>query len=88
MHAGWARSCSDQISGACPGWHSRPLTLVTAGLLPPRLREDYRFKWGRLERAAFEACRVGLRRLVTVAPEPVRWLPPARDAYRRLRTAA
>jgi uncharacterized protein (DUF2236 family) len=65
-----------------------PLTLITAGLLPPRLREDYRFKWGRLERAAFEACRLGLRRLVTVAPEPVRWLPPARDAYRRLRTAA
>jgi uncharacterized protein (DUF2236 family) len=65
-----------------------PLTLITAGLLPPQLREDYGFKWGRFERAAFEACRIGLRRLVRVAPEPVRWLPPARDAYRRLRTAA
>jgi uncharacterized protein (DUF2236 family) len=64
-----------------------PLSLITAGLLPPRLREDYRFKWGRLERAAFEACRVGLRRLVAVTPTPIRLLPPARRAYERLRAA-
>jgi uncharacterized protein (DUF2236 family) len=64
-----------------------PLSLITAGLLPPRLREDYRFKWGRLERAAFEACRLGLRRLVAVTPTPIRLLPPARRAYERLRAA-
>ena len=65
-----------------------PLTVITAGLLPPSLREGYGLKWGRPQRAAFAACRAGLPRLVAIAPEPVRWLPPARDAYRRLRTAA
>lgn len=65
-----------------------PLTVITAGLLPPTLREGYRLRWGRLERAAFEACRVGLRRLVAVAPAPIRLLPRAREAYRRLDPAA
>src|SRR5205823_8016531 len=61
-----------------------PLTVITAGLLPSKLREGYGLKWGRAQRAAFAACRVSLPRLVKVAPEPVRWLPPARDAYRRI----
>jgi len=65
-----------------------PLAVITAGLLPPSLREGYGLKWGRAQRAAFAACRAGLPRLLAIAPEPVRWLPPARDAYRRLRTAA
>ena len=33
---------------------------------------------------AFAACLAGLPRLVKIAPEPVRWLPPARNAYRRI----
>jgi uncharacterized protein (DUF2236 family) len=65
-----------------------PLAVITAGLLPPSLREGYGLKWGRAQRAAFATVRAGLPRLVAIAPEPVRWLPPARDAYRRLRTAA
>ncbi|HKV30852.1 MAG TPA: oxygenase MpaB family protein [Candidatus Dormibacteraeota bacterium] len=65
-----------------------PLTVITAGLLPPSLREGYRLKWGRGQRAAFAAFRAGLPCLLAIAPEPVRWLPPARDAYRRSRTAA
>jgi uncharacterized protein (DUF2236 family) len=65
-----------------------PLTVITAGLLPPSLREGYGLKWGRAQRAAFAAFRAGVPRLVAIAPQPVRWLPPARDAYRRLRTAA
>jgi uncharacterized protein (DUF2236 family) len=65
-----------------------PLTVITAGLLPPAVREAYGLKWGRPQRAAFAACRAGLPRLVAIAPEPVRWLPPARDAYRRLRMVA
>jgi uncharacterized protein (DUF2236 family) len=65
-----------------------PLTLITAGLLPGELREAYGLKWGRAQRAAFAACRAGLPRLVKIAPEPVRWLPPARDAYRRIRMVA
>jgi uncharacterized protein (DUF2236 family) len=64
-----------------------PLGVITAGLLPPVLREAYGLKWGRAQRAAFAACRMGLPHLVRIAPEPVRWLPPARNAYRRLRVA-
>jgi uncharacterized protein (DUF2236 family) len=62
-----------------------PLTVITAGLLPAALREDYGLKWGRAQRAAFAACRAGLPRLVAIAPRPVRLLPPARLAYRRLK---
>jgi uncharacterized protein (DUF2236 family) len=65
-----------------------PLTVITAGLLPPGLREGYGLKWGRAQRAAFAACRAGVPRLVKIVPEPVRWLPPARRAYRRLRMVA
>src|SRR5437899_623733 len=61
-----------------------PLSVITAGLLPPALREGYGLKWGRAQRAAFAACLAGLPRLVKIAPEPVRWLPPARNAYRRI----
>lgn len=64
-----------------------PLTVITAGLLPARLREGYGLKWGRPQRAAFAVCRAGLPRLVAIAPGPVRLLPPARLAYRRLRLA-
>ena len=62
-----------------------PLTVITAGLLPPSLREDYGLKWGRAQRAAFAAGRIALQRVVAIAPGPVRLLPPAREAYRRLR---
>jgi len=61
-----------------------PLSVITAGLLPPALREGYGLKWGKAQRAAFAACCASLPRLVRIAPEPVRWLPPARDAYRRI----
>jgi uncharacterized protein (DUF2236 family) len=65
-----------------------PLTIITSGLLPATLRAGYELPWGNLERTAFGACRRILPRLVAIAPAPVRLLPPARDAYRRLRTAA
>jgi len=65
-----------------------PLTIITAGLLPPELRDAYGLKWGKPQRAAFAACCAGLPRLVAIAPELVRWLPPARRAYRRLRLRA
>ena len=62
-----------------------PVTFITAGLLPPVLREGYALKWGMAQRAAFAACRLGLPRLVAIAPKPVRMLLPARLAYQRLR---
>jgi uncharacterized protein (DUF2236 family) len=62
-----------------------PLSVITAGLLPPVLREGYQLRWGTLERAAFAVCRRTLPRLVTIAPSHIRFLPPARQAYARLR---
>ena len=53
----------------------------------PALREGYGLKWGRAQRAVFAAGRAGLPRLLAIAPEPVRLLPPARHAYRRLKLA-
>jgi uncharacterized protein (DUF2236 family) len=64
-----------------------PLTPITAGLLPTRLREDYGLKWGRVERAAFAACRFGLPRVVAIAPPQIRLLAPARRAYQRVQAA-
>ena len=61
-----------------------PLTVITAGLMPAPLRHAYELRWGKRERVAFAACRRILPRLVAIAPEPVRLLPPARDAYRRI----
>jgi uncharacterized protein (DUF2236 family) len=65
-----------------------PLAIITAGLLPASLRDGYGLKWGRAQRAGFAACRASLPRLVAIAPEPVRWLPVAREAYRRARMVA
>jgi uncharacterized protein (DUF2236 family) len=62
-----------------------PLRTITAGLLPVRLREQYRLRWGRRERATFAACTVLLPHVMRIAPSRVRYLPPARQAYRRLR---
>src|ERR1700716_989003 len=44
------------------------LIMITAGLLPPELREAYGLKWGKAQRAAFAACQAGLPRLLKIAP--------------------
>jgi uncharacterized protein (DUF2236 family) len=62
-----------------------PLRTITTGLLPEPLREQYGLRWGRLERAAFAICRKTLPVVLTVTPRMIRFLPPARKAYRRLR---
>jgi uncharacterized protein (DUF2236 family) len=70
-----------------PGLAFAPLTTITAGLLPPKLRKAYGLKWGRVQRAAFGACRLGLPRLVAIAPRQIRLLAPARRAYQRVEAA-
>lgn len=62
-----------------------PLRTITAGLLPVQLREQYGLKWGRPQRAMFAACQTTMPRILKVTPPVVRFLPPARHAYRRLR---
>lgn len=60
----------------------RPLSAVTAGLLPQRLRQAYRLPWGSLERAMFGAAQRGLPALVAALPRRLRQVPPARNAAR------
>jgi uncharacterized protein (DUF2236 family) len=62
-----------------------PLRTITAGLLPPPLREQYGLAWGRTDRLLFGGYRAALPRVLRVAPASVRFLPHARHAYRRLR---
>lgn len=62
-----------------------PLRTITAGLLPVRLRDQYGLKWGRPQRATFASCQTMMPRILKVTPPMVRFLPPARHAYRRLR---
>ena len=71
-----------------PGIAFLPMHIITAGLLPPRLRADYGLHWGGAQRVAFATGRLALARLVAIAPEPIRWLPYARHAYRRLKLQA
>jgi len=63
-----------------------PLKTITAGLLPPRLREQYGLAWRRPDRLLFESCQAILPAFLRITPAPIRFLPPARQAYRRLRS--
>jgi uncharacterized protein (DUF2236 family) len=51
----------------------RPLEVVTAGLLPARLRADYGLRWGAAERTAFQAMRGCVRPLVGLLPSRLRY---------------
>jgi len=62
-----------------------PLRAVTAALLPLPLRDGYGLRLGPAQRATFAAARLALPRLVRIMPKSIRWLPPAREGYRRLR---
>jgi len=48
---------------------------LTAGTLPPRLRDAYGYRWRTSDRLAFEALAATTRRLMPVVPRPVRHLP-------------
>ncbi len=67
-----------------PRFAFTPLRTITAGLLPVRLREQYGLEWGKPQRAVFTVCEKVLPRILRVTPPVVRFLPPARHAYRRL----
>jgi uncharacterized protein (DUF2236 family) len=62
-----------------------PLRVITAGLLPERLRAQYRLRWGSFERANFSVYRAVHRSVVNRLPSWLGMLPPARRAQRRLR---
>lgn len=68
-----------------PLW--RVYAIVTAGLLPPSLRDAYEIPWGRADRAIFWSTIQTLRRTYPRLPRRLRYLPTYIDARRRLRGA-
>ena len=69
-----------------PFW--RWYVTMTAGLLPEPVREQFGMRFGARERAVFAASVRGLRGALPSLPEPVRTLPPYREALARLGVAA
>jgi len=71
-----------------PAWWLGPpwewLRLMTARLLPPRLRDEFALPFGPLEEAAAEASLAALRSVWWLLPGAIRWLPAYRDAMRRV----
>ena len=63
---------------------SRWYSLMTAGLLPPRIRSQYGMELGAAERVAFEASLRVLRGLHPLVPHRLRWMPAYLSAQRRL----
>lgn len=62
-----------------------PLKTITAGLLPASLRQQYGLPWRRSDRLLFACCERLLPSVLRITPKAIRYLPPARHAYRRLR---
>jgi len=58
-----------------PGPTMIPFEVVTAGLLPPTLREQYRLPWGPAQRRAYRLMVIALPRLVAVTPPVFRVWP-------------
>jgi uncharacterized protein (DUF2236 family) len=71
---------------------ARPLVealgVATAGMLPPRLREELGFPWGRNRERLYAASRTLLRGAIPLLPGLLRDFPPARSADKRVRAAA
>ena len=58
-----------------PGPTMIPFEVVTAGLLPPTLREQYRLPWGPAQQRVYRLMVIALPRLVAVTPPVLRVWP-------------
>lgn len=58
--------------------------VFTAGLLPPKLRDQFGFSFGRVEREVFERSITSLRALLRVTPGRLRYFPAYIEAERRV----
>ena len=61
-----------------PGLATWPVDALTAGLLPPGLRDAFGLRWGTAERLGFRAAIVTFRYLRLVLPERLTVVPQAR----------
>ena len=70
-------------------WFLKPtgplFRLVTAGLLPEKLREEYQLDWSERKRAVFSRAAALIRTLVPWLPARLRIVPQARRAERSRR---
>ena len=63
-----------------PGAAMIPFEVVTAGLLPPVLREQYGLPWGRAQQRAFRLAVAAVPRVVALTPPVLRvWPLPGRN---------
>jgi uncharacterized protein (DUF2236 family) len=73
---------------AAPTAAARPLMewyrVMTAGLLPPRLRADFGFRYGVLDRALYRSSLRGLRSSTRALPRQLRYFPGYLEAETRL----
>jgi uncharacterized protein (DUF2236 family) len=76
-------SPSDGLAGLIDLPLRLPYRLLTAGLLPPAIREAYGLGWTRAHQAAFAATIAICRRSLPILPDAVRRWPEARAADRR-----
>lgn len=60
------------------------VAVITAGMLPPRLRAQFGLPWGAAERAAFHASIAAIGAGWRVLPRRARMIPAAIDAERRV----
>jgi uncharacterized protein (DUF2236 family) len=60
--------------------------LITAGLLPAKLREAYELKWSEPRMKRFKLATRTIRTLLPLVPRPLRIVPHARAAERRARS--
>ena len=85
-----ARRVAGLLLRTSPAWPVRgpALTLLhlpTVGLLPPHIREGYRFRWRETHAWALDATSDLMRRRLPALPPIVRYWPVARQAERRAR---
>ena len=87
---GTARALAREVLSPGLPWPARPLLalarLTTVGLLPPRIREAYGFKWSPRKERALRLLSAATRRSLPLLPPLVRHWPAARRAARRERT--
>ncbi|MEO7664980.1 MAG: oxygenase MpaB family protein, partial [Candidatus Limnocylindrales bacterium] len=72
------------IANRVPPWSAAWLLWPAVGLLPPSLREEYDIAWGLPQRAVASWLVAGWRAWNDVVPEPIRWMPQAQRAHRRV----
>ena len=69
-------------------WFLRPggplFRLITAGLLPQSLRQDYEIRWDHRREKHFRFAAAGIRVLLPLVPPPLRIVPNARRAEQQL----